>query len=379
MKTRSSPFRLAVILALVIALLPQQSRAQSTEVGPFIEAYAKQHDFNGTVLVRKQGKVAYQHSFGLANVSWGVPNTSRTKYRIASITKLFTSVLILQLREQGRIDLNAKIADYLPNYAGEGARSVSIRQLLNHTSGIRNFDQVKSMEDALANGLPTYQSPYTSDQLLARFCSGPLEHPPGTVFDYNNGDYIILGKIIERMYGQPFDEVLQARILKPLGMADTGMLKQSDIVPGLASTYFYRDDLKSLVNDLPAYPENWYAAGAMYSTVTDLMAFSDALFGAKLIDQKTLALMLEPGLDDYGYGAWIYDANIDGRKHRIVKRPGQIMGAQTQLYHFLGEDMTVILLSNTGTTDLDEFVAEIGKRLARDPSAVQTNRQGRSR
>ncbi|HEY0660009.1 MAG TPA: serine hydrolase domain-containing protein [Lysobacter sp.] len=367
MKTCSNPLRLAFILAIsvLIALLPQRSLAQAIEVGPFIEAYAKEHDFNGTVLVRKEGKVAYQGSFGSADISWDVPNTASTKYKIASITKLFTSVLILQLQEQGRIDLNGKIADYLPNYAGEGAHKVSIHQLLNHTSGIRNFDQVKSMEAALTGGLPTYQAPYTSDQLLARFCSGPLIHPPGTVFDYNNGDYIILGKIVERVYGQPFDEVLQARILKPLGMADTGMLKQSDIVPGLASTYFYRDDLKSLVNDLPAYPENWYAAGSMYSTVADLMTFSDALFGAKLIDRKTLALMLEPGLDDYGYGTWIYDASIHGRQHRIVKRPGQIMGAQTQLYHFLGEDITVILLANTGTTDLDEFVAEIGKQIAR--------------
>lgn len=366
-KVRSNPLQIAAMWAIsaLVASLPQRSLAQSTEAGLFIESYAKEHDFNGTVLVRKDGKVAYQRSFGLANIALAVPNTVSTKYRIASITKLFTSVLILQLREQGRIDLNGKIVDYLPGYAGEGASKVSIHQLLNHTSGIRNFDQVTSMEAALAGGLPAYQFPYTSDQLLARFCSGPLVHPPGTVFDYNNGDYLILGKIVERMYGQTFDKVLQAKILKPLGMADTGMLKQSDIVPGLASTYFYRDDLKALVNDLPAYPENWYAAGAMYSTVADLATFSDALFGAELISQETLALMLEPGLDDYGYGAWVYEARIDDRKHRIVKRPGQIMGAQAQLYHFLGENITVILLANTGTADLDEFVAEIGKRVAR--------------
>ncbi|MDR7098980.1 CubicO group peptidase (beta-lactamase class C family) [Lysobacter niabensis] len=336
-----------------------------TEVGPFIEAYAKEHGFNGTVLVRKQGKVAYQGSFGLANMSLGVPNTTSTKYRIASITKLFTSVLILQLQGQGRIDLEGKITDYLPDYAGEGANKVSIHQLLNHTSGIHNFDQVKSMEEALSGGLPPYQTPYTLDQLLARFGSGPLDHPPGTVFDYNNGDYLILGKIVERVYGQPFDQVLQARILRPLGMADTGLLKQRDIVHGLASTYFYRDDLKTLVNDLPSYPENWHAAGAMYSTVADLVTFSDALFGGRLIKPEALERMLTPGLDDYGYGAWVYDAEIDGRKHRIVKRPGQIMGAQTQLYHFLGEDITIILLANSGATDLDEFVAEIGKRVAR--------------
>ena len=376
MKIRSHSFRLAAMLALsaIASLSPQRAFAQSNDVGRFVETYAKAHDFNGTVLVRKQGDVVYRDSVGLANRSFGVPNTSETKYRIASITKLFTSVLVLQLQEQGRIDLNGKIADYLPDYAGEGAHKVSIHQLLNHTSGIRNFDQVKSMEDALSGGLPPYQTPYTLDQLLARFASGPLEHPPGTVFDYNNGDYLILGKIVERAYGRPFDQVLHDKILGPLGMTDSGLLKQRDIVPGLASTYFYRDDIKALVNDLPAYPENWHAAGAMYSTASDLMKFSDALFGGRLVKQDTLARMLTPGLDDYACGAWVYDTTIDGKKHRIVKRPGQIMGAQTQLYHFLGEDITIVLLANTGTTDLDEFVAEIGKQVVRGGRAARKNR-----
>lgn len=165
------------------------------------------------------------------------------------------------------------------------------------------------------------------------------------------------------VYGKTYEQVLRERILQPLGMKDTGLLHQSDVIDGLADTYFFRDDLKALVNDLPVYPENWYAAGAMYSTVHDVLVFSNALFGSKLLQRETLALMTTPGLDDYGYGLWAYDAQINGKKHRVVKRPGQIMGAQSQLYHFLDEDVTVIILSNTGTTDLDEFVAEIGKRV----------------
>lgn len=240
---------------------------------------------------------------------------------------------------------------------------MTLHQLLNHTSGLPNFDTVKDIETALKSGLPTYQTPYTSDQLLARFCSGKLVNPPGKVFDYNNGDYVVIGKIIERLYGKTYEQVLREKILQPLKMKDTGMLRQSEILPGLADTYFFRDDLKSLVHDLPVYPENWYAAGGMYSTVDDLLTFSNALFGARLLKKETLALMTKPGLDDYGYGLWSYETKINGRKHRVVKRPGQIMGAQAQLYHFLDEDVTVIILSNTGTTDLDELVAEIGKRV----------------
>ena len=179
----------------------------------------------------------------------------------------------------------------------------------------------------------------------------------------NNGDYIILGKIIERIYGRSYAEVLDERILRPLGLRATGMLRQSSIIAGLANTYFFRDDLKRIVPDLPAYPENWYAAGALYSTTEDLLKFSDALFGAQLLQAPSLAKMLQPGLDNYGYGLWSYQTDIGGKKYRVVKRPGQIMGAQSQLYRFVDLPVTVIILSNTGTTDLDEFVAEIGKRV----------------
>lgn len=101
----------------------------------------------------------------------------------------------------------------------------------------------------------------------------------------------------------------------------------------------------------------------MYSTVDDVLTFSNAVFGCGLLKKETVDLLTKPGLDDYGYGLWSYETRINGRKHRVVKRPGQIMGAQGQLYHFLDEDVTVVVLSNTGTTDLDELVAEIGKRV----------------
>lgn len=352
------------LFPLLIALLPHQAAlAQQTAPDAFIEAYAKEHNFNGTILVQEDGQITFARSFGLANIPFKVPNTNQTKYKVASITKAFTSVLILQLHEQGKIDLNKPIGTYLPDYAGEGAGKVTIHQLLNHTSGLANFDTVTDVETAITSGLPTYQTPFTSDQLLAKFCSGKLANEPGKVFDYNNADYIILGKIIERVHGKTYEQVLRDTILQPLGMDNTGMLHQSPILEGLADTYFLREDLNALVNDLPVYPENWYAAGAMYSTVNDLLAFSNALFGAKLLKRETLDLMFKPGLDDYGYGVWAYNTKINGKRHRVVKRPGQIMGAQSQLYRFLDEDVTVIVLSNTGTTSLDEMVAEIGKKV----------------
>ena len=351
---------MAVLFALIA---PQNVTGQAPTVDRFIAGHAKQHNFNGSILIQRKGKITYAKSFGLANFQFNVPNTIRTKYRIASITKAFTAVLILQLYEQGKIDLEGTIGRYLPSYAGEGADKVTVHQLLNHTSGLENFDKVTTMEAALVGGVPVYQTPYTSDQLLAQFASGPLVSAPGEKFSYNNADYIVLGKIIEQVAGKTFEEVLRERILDVLGMTDTGMMHQGPILRDLATTYFWREDLKTLVNDLPVYPENWYAAGSMYSTVHDLAKFARALFGTRLLAKETLALMAKPGLDDYGYGVWAYDTKVGTRTHRVVKRPGSIMGAQSQLYHFLDQDVTIIILSNTGTTDLDRFVAEIGKRV----------------
>src|SRR5690349_5278556 len=243
---------------ILVLLLPSSGLAQPATSDSFVATYAKEHDFNGTILIQKNGKVLYAGSFGLANRPFKVPNARETKYKIASITKLFTSVLILQLQEQGRLDLNRTIGRYLPDYAGEGADKVTIHQLLNHTSGLANFDTVKDAETAIRSGIPVYQTPYTTDQLLAKFCIGKLVNVPGTVFDYNNADYIVLGKILERIYAKPYEEVLRDKILRPLQMRNTGLLHQSDIVDGLADSYFFRDDLKALAPDLPMYPENWY-------------------------------------------------------------------------------------------------------------------------
>ena len=237
-----------------------------------------------------------------------------------------------------------------------------MHQLLDHTSGLPNFDRVTDAADAIRNGLPAYQKPYTSDQLLADFCSGDPVHAPGTTFDYNNGDYVVLGKIIERLYGASYEHVLKEKILDPLRMNDSGFLHQSDIVSGLADTYFYRDDLKALSPDLPAYPENWYAAGALYSTTADLATFARALFGRQLLRQESLERMFTPGLDDYGYGLWSYETQLGGVRRRVVKRPGRIMGAQAQLFHVFDPDLTIVVLANTAAVDLDEFVARIAER-----------------
>lgn len=329
----------------------------------FIDTYAKQHHFSGTVLLQEHGKVTYEKSFGLASHTFQVPNTPQTRYKIASITKAFTAVLVLQFAEQGKLDLRKTLRSYLPDYAGNGGGKVTLEQLLNHTSGLPNFDQVKDLQTALTEGIPVYQKPATSAQLLTRHCSGDLVAEPGAAFDYNNCDYIVLGQILERVSGKSYEQLLRERLLQPLRLTHTGLLRQGVVIGNLADTYMYRDDLKSLANDLPVYPENLYAAGSLYSTARDVLAFSDALFGGTLLQPESLAAMTRAGLDDYGYGVWSYTMTIAGKPQRIVKRPGRNMGAQAQLFRMRDADVTLVILANTDAVDLDEFAAQIARQV----------------
>jgi D-alanyl-D-alanine carboxypeptidase len=357
---------LLMATVLLFAASSQATTAQTRTLENTIRDYAAGHDFNGTILIQHKNRQIYRQSFGVADRAFNVPVNNDTKFKIASITKSFSAVLVLQLYEQGKLDLRATIKTYLPDYAGEGAERVTVHNLLNHTSGIQNFDTVKSYEEAVRNGMEVYQLPHTTADLLAKYCSGKLVHEVGKVFDYNNADYVILGKIIEKITAKTYEAALKERILDPLGMTESGMLYQKDVVRNLANTYLKTDEAKPLTNDLPVYIENWYSAGGMYSTAADLLKFSNALYGYKLLKPETLSLMLKPGLDDYGYGLWVASIDVAGKKYRVAHRPGRIMGANVVLLRFLDEGLTIIILSNTNATDIDAFSFLIGRELIKD-------------
>lgn len=352
-----------LIIPLFLMIVAFNSGGQSIDIENFIAEYVHEHQFNGTILIQKNGLISYQQSFGLASRAFMIPDKNETRYKIASITKLFTSVIVMKLYEEGKIDLTGTIRTYLPDYAGEGATKVTIHELLNHTSGMVNIDTITSIASALKNGVPVYQKALTTDQLLRNYCSDTLVTEPGKVFGYNNAEYIILGKIIEQICGKPFSQVLHEKFLTPLDMGNSGMLNQFEIIEGLADTYFYRDDLKRLVNDLPVYIENWYTSGAMYSSVADLLKFSNALLGYKIVKKESLDLIFTPGLDEYGYGVWSYETEINHKKYKTIKRPGRIMGAQGMLVFMPEANLITIILSNAATTDLDDFVYQINKRM----------------
>lgn len=350
-------------LLLFVLVISARLLAQTSSLDSFVTSYVKKNNFSGTVLVQQKGKTIYHKSAGLANIQFSIPAKNDTRYKIASVTKFFTAVLIMQLQEEGKIDIEQTVGTYLPAYKEDGIGKVKISQLLNHTSGLTNMDTTSSIESAVKNGIPPYQKPYTPDELMKKFASGPLAKEPGKTFDYNNADYIALGKIIEQATGKSYKQVLNEKILQPLQMTNSGLLSQHEIIPNLADTYFFRDDLNQLVNDLPAYIDNWYASGAMYSTSNDLLKFTTALFGKNLLKKESLDKMFVSGLEEYGYGVWVYmDYKIKGKNYTIVKRPGRIMGAQSMIFHILEDNTTLIILSNTAGANLDDFAAKLANR-----------------
>ena len=351
-----------LIFLLTFFVVINNSFCQSTNTGKFLNSYAKDHSFNGTILIQKNEKVQFHKSYGFANRQFSIANGNETKYKIASITKLFTSVLIMQLYEQGKVDLNSSIKTYLPDYSGNGANKIIIRHLLNHTSGLP-YVGPKSKEDAIEYGMEDLQMPHSIDDIINKYYSRDIVNEPGKVFNYNNGEYIILGKIIENIYGKSFEEVLKQQIINPLEMNNTGLLFQYKIINNLSDTYFTMNDSSGLVNDLPVYIQNWYSAGAMYSTTSDLSKFFKALFSYKLIKKETLDLMLEPGLDKYGFGIWAYDVTIKGVNYRVFKRPGDIMGAQAMFIYLPDRKLSIIILANTDSVNLDDFSSEIINQL----------------
>jgi len=147
-------------------------------------------------------------------------------------------------------------------------------------------------------------------------------------------------------------------------MNDSGMFYQATVIKNMSNTYVWDDSTKKFKNDRPAYIENWYASAAMYSTCIDLLKFSDALFNNKIISNESLKRIVTPFLSNYGYGTWIRNVKINGKKHKILQRYGRIRGANTVWFRFIDQDLTIIILSNTDTTNLNDFAHGLARRLS---------------
>lgn len=284
------------LLALLLSgySLPGAAFAQtkSQKIDTLLTLCSSADQFNGTALVVDEGRVIYRKSFGYANLEWKIPNTPETKFRIGSITKSFTAILVLQLAEQGKIKLDGTISDYLPDFPKRLGQQITIDQLLTHTSGLPDINDVPDFFRMVQSGL------LTQEDILKRIGTYDLKFPPGTNFKYSNDGYEILGAIIEKITGKSYEQALQESILRPLKMVGSGYSSRNLIIEKRA--YGYRKRLDRY--EIPLYYVESPASG-MYSTVDDLFLWEQALYTNSLLSEKYKTLMwaLSPHGNAYGW------------------------------------------------------------------------------
>ncbi len=347
---------LTYLLILIPTILSAQQKAE--KIDDLLSRYFNYGLFNGTALVSENGNIIFEKGYGLANIEWNIPNKPDVKFRIGSITKQFTAALIMQLVEEGKIKPEGKITDYLKDYRKDTGNKVTIRELLNHTSGIKSYTNLPHMwTDSSRNH-------YTKKYFIKHFLSEDLEFEPGTNFAYNNTGYYLLAAIIEEVTGKSFGENLKERILIPAGMKNTGVEDEQEIpIPKKASGYLKIANQYRL--DPYIYMPNAMGAGNMYSTVKDLYKWDQALYTDKILSEKSKKLMFTPGKGNYGFGWFITKVPLDnnGDSTLAIWHTGGINGFNTIIVRLVNDKSLIVLLNNTGQTKLFSMALQIAKIL----------------
>ena len=328
---------------IVIFMTATKTSAQKNvqKIDTLLKQYHDYKQFNGSILVAENGKVIYKKSFGMANLEWKIPNQPDTKFRIASITKQFTAALVLQLAQEGKIKLDGKITDYLPDYRKDTGGKVTIHQLLNHTSGIPDYSARPNFSTEIS------RTRYAVADFVKKFASDDLEFEPGSKYRYSNGGYSILGAIIEKVTAKSYETVLQERILQPLTMTNSGYAHNSSILEKQASSY--EKTTAGYVNAQYIDISIPYAAGSMYSTVEDLYLWDQALYEDKILSAESKRLMFTPGLVDYGYGIRITDQPMgkSDQKTKVIWHGGAgVNGFASLISRAVEKRQTIIILDN---------------------------------
>lgn len=346
---------LFIVLAFSFLFTQDYSLAQTKakKIDELISLYQQYRQFNGSVLIAENGKVIFKKGYGFANMEWEIPNDPATKFRLGSITKQFTSMLIMQLVEKGQIKLDGKLSDYLPYYRKDTGEKVTIHHLLTHTSGIPSY-----------TGLPGFfqdvsRDPYPVEEFVKKYCSGDLEFEPSSQYKYNNSGYFLLGAIIEQVTGKTYEQVLKENILDPLNMNNTGYDQHDPIL--LKRAAGYEKNLDGFVNAAYLDMSLPYAAGALYSTVEDLYLWDQALYTEKLLSQKYKDIMFTPFLSNYAYGWGVRKTPLEGRNDSLITTAhgGGINGFNTLITRLIDDKHLIMLLNNTGGTSLGEMTQGI--------------------
>ena len=357
MRVRSAPWLLVVALIVATSCVGQdpptssELEARADEVfgaivGPATLAGA-------AVLVGRGDEILLAKGYGFADLENRVAATEHTIFRLGSLSKQFTAVAILQLVDQGTVKLEESIRRYLPNYPEVG-EPITVRHLLNHTSGLVSYTAQSEYWKNMNEDLP-------KERVLEWFGERELAFPPGDHYSYSNSGYFVLGLIIERTSGQAFGDYVRQHILDPLKLKDTYYDGGDVEIPNKAKGY--ERDAGKLVPCRELNTRLAFSVGAMASNVLDLFTFHRALRAGRLITPESYAVMTTPAwLNDNTFTEYGMAFHVEKWGNtRVFRHGGLIFGFKTCNYYYPDEDLTIIILMNTEEAEYRPLQAALAK------------------
>jgi D-alanyl-D-alanine carboxypeptidase len=318
------------IFFLFTAFLSEAVFAQTISKGKLDSLFNSLADNNkamGSIAISKNGKLLYSRTIGysLYCKEKKIPSDEDSKYRIGSISKIFTATIIFQLIEEGKINLTTTLDNYFPQYPNSAL--ITISHLLNHRSGIRNINTIESKE-----------TPRTQEEMLKVIAEKIPKYKPGKKSSYSNSNYLLLGYIIEKICRKSYADVLQEKIVSRIGLRNTYYGHKTDIEKDECFPYKFIYDWEQQPETDPSIPG---ASGALVSTPRDVILFIEALFAKKLTSQHSLDQM-RTIRDGYGMGFLEFEFN----KKKALGYTGGIDGYESVLAYFPGDSIAIAYCSN---------------------------------
>ena len=322
------------------------------------------NETGATALIARNGTVIYKKALGMANLELNVPMQVDNVFRIGSISKQFTAVAILQLQEQGKLGLQDDITKFIPDYPTHGY-TITVEQLLNHTSGIKSYTDMKEWDDQ------AQRKDFTPAALVDYFKNQPMDFSPGTKWQYNNSGYLLLGYIIEKVSGKTYPQYIVDNIFKPLGMTNSYYGDHLPIIKNRVSGYEPAKDGVANTDFLSMTQP--YAAGSLLSTVEDLFKWHQAVHSYKLVKKEILdkafisSKLVNGKATNYGYG-W-FMGNLLGSA--TIEHGGGINGSLTNAIYLPKEDVFVTVFSNCTCKPPSEVSTRIAGLVINKPFGEQ--------
>lgn len=352
-------------LAFVFALsgyLHAQSVEVAAKADEYLRARTEVRGFGGAILIAKDDTAILSKGYGLGDVAAGTAIVPDTKFRIGSITKQFTAAAILLLHEDGKLNVNDPICKYIAE-CPEAWQPVTLHHLATMTSGITNVTSLPEFREfRLTDASP--------EQTIALVRGLPLKAVPGEKYEYSNSNYILLGMVIEKVSGKSYEAFLQERVLKPLGLKDTGYDNGKERLPNSALGYSVAGE--KIVPATKASMAIPFSAGALYSTTGDLHKWTTSLLTGKLFKKtETLEKMLTPNKGDYAYGLMVV-TEPNGR--RRITHGGGIEGFVSDAAYFPNEKLYIAALVNNERGAASEVLRDLSAIYFGEPYSVPKKR-----